>query len=160
MIHIRKYQPDDTEQMRHIWNQVVEEGVSFPQEEFLTAAEATTFFAEQTYTAVAEQEGTVVGLYILHPNNVGRCSHIANTSYAVEANARGQKIGEQLVKDSIIQAATHQFQLLQFNAVVATNTAAIALYNKLGFTQLAAIPNGFRLKDGRFTDIYPFYLEL
>ena len=160
MLTIRKYQTTDVEAMRQIWNQIVEEGLAFPQEEFLTADAAVSFFAEQTYTAVADYEGQIVGLYILHPNNVGRCSHIANTSYAVAAQQRGKKIGEQLVKDSIRQANDHHFQLLQFNAVVATNTTAIRLYNKLGFTQLAAIPNGFRLKDGSFTDIYPFYLEL
>ena len=160
MLIIRKYQTTDVEAMRQIWNQIVEEGFAFPQEEFLTVDAAVSFFAEQTYTAVADYDGQIVGLYILHPNNVGRCSHIANTSYAVAAQQRGKKIGEQLVKDSICQAKNHDFQLLQFNAVVATNTTAIRLYNKLGFTQLAAIPNGFRLKDGSFTDIYPFYLEL
>jgi Acetyltransferases len=160
MLTIRKYQTTDVEAMRQIWNQIVEEGLAFPQEEFLTTDAAVSFFAEQTYTAVADYDGQIVGLYILHPNNVGRCSHIANTSYAVAAQQRGKKIGEQLVKDSICQAKNHDFQLLQFNAVVATNTTAIRLYNKLGFTQLAAIPNGFRLKDGSFTDIYPFYLEL
>lgn len=45
--------------------------------------------------AVAEEDGKIYGLYILHPNNVGRCSHICNASYAVSSDARGRHIGEQ-----------------------------------------------------------------
>ena len=49
------------------------------------------------------------------------------------------------------------FGILQFNAVVKSNTAALHLYQKLGFQQLGAIPGGFRLKDGTFEDIIPHY---
>ena len=156
---IRNYQSADLDAMRKIWNQVVADSIAFPQEEPLSLAEAAAFFGEQTYTAVADEEGTIVGLYILHPNNVGRCGHIGNASYAVTSDQRGKKIGEQLVKDSLIQAANY-FRILQFNAVVATNLGAIHLYKKLGFTQLGTIPGGFRLNDGNYVDIHPFYIEL
>ena len=91
--------------MAEIWNQVVEDGVAFPQEEGLTGAEAAEFFAAQTVSAVAEDEqGNVKGLYILHPNNIGRVGHIANASYAVDRACRGEHIGELLVKDCLEQA--------------------------------------------------------
>ena len=99
-------------------------------------------------------------MYILHPNNIGRCGHIGNSSYAVAANQRGKKIGEKLVIDSIRQARLHGFSLLQFNAVVASNHGTIHLYKKLGFTQLGTIPKGFRLKNGSYEDIHPFYIEV
>ena len=77
-----------------IWNQVVEDGVAFPQTEPLTLEEGTAFFAKQTLTAVAvDEDGTVLGIYILHPNNIGRCGHIANASYAVARHARGRGVG-------------------------------------------------------------------
>ena len=77
-----------------IWNQVVEDGVAFPQTKPLTLAAGTAFFVEQTLTAVAvDEDGTVLGMYILHPNNIGRCGHLANASYAVERSARGRAWG-------------------------------------------------------------------
>ena len=159
-INIRAYQTTDLPAMCQIWNRIVEDGVAFPQEEFLTVESAEKFFAEQSYTAVAEEEQDILGLYILHLNNIGRCGHIGNSSYAVAANQRGKKIGEKLVIDSIRQARLHGFSLLQFNAVVASNHGAIHLYKKLGFTQLGTIPKGFRLKNGSYEDIYPFYIEV
>ena len=52
-IEIRKYENKDIQSMIKIWNQVVEEGVAFPQEECLTQETGEQFFAEQTYCGVA-----------------------------------------------------------------------------------------------------------
>ena len=49
---------------------------------------------------------------------------------------------------------------LQFNAVVEGNIHARHLYERLGFTQLGTIPRGFRMKDGSFANICPYYKEL
>lgn len=42
---IRAYLPKDVPAMAEIWNQVVEDGVAFPQLECLTAATGAAFFA-------------------------------------------------------------------------------------------------------------------
>jgi L-amino acid N-acyltransferase YncA len=157
---IRKYITSDVEAMCEIWNGIIMEGNAFPQEEILTKEEAETFFAEQSYTGVAVDGDQVVGLYSLHPNNVGRCGHIANASYAVRPGERGRQIGESLVLDSIQIAASLSFQILQFNAVVASNERAIKLYQKLGFEPLGRIPGGFRLPSGVYQDILLFYIRL
>ena len=115
----------------------------------------------QSFTGVAENEnGEIIGLYILHPNNVGRCAHICNASYAVKADLRGQHIGEKLVKHCMKTAKELGFKILQFNAVVKTNTAALNLYNKLGFVKLGVIPNGFLMPNGTYEDIIPHYIQL
>lgn len=161
-IIVRKYTQNDIADLRAIWNHVVEEGNSFPQNEPMDGQQAEHFFAEQSYTGVAQEPdtGEIVGLYILHPNNIGRCGHIANTSYAVKEGQRGKHIGERLVKDSMAVAASLSFRILQFNAVVATNKRAIHLYEKLGFTPLGAIPGGFKMNDNTYVDIIPFYINL
>ncbi|MCH5272353.1 MAG: GNAT family N-acetyltransferase [Lachnospiraceae bacterium] len=158
-ITVRHYEEQDIPEMLRIWNEVVEEGIAFPQEEPLTIQTGTRFFAEQTYCAVAADAETdkVYGLYILHPNNVGRCGHICNASYAVSSDSRGLHIGEKLVLDCLRQGKQHGFGILQFNAVVATNIHARHLYERLGFVQLGTIPKGFRMKDGRYEDICPYY---
>lgn len=107
----------------------------------------------------ADEDGKAYGMYILHPNNVGRCGHIANASYAVSSESRGLHIGEKLVRDCIAQAKAHGFGILQFNAVVATNIHARHLYERIGFKQLGTIPGGFRMDDGHYEDICPYYIE-
>lgn len=157
---IRDFQPDDLPQMIGIWNETVEDGNAFPQKETLDLKSGKEFFSSQSRTAVAIINNEIVGLYILHPNNVGRCNHICNASYAVKKAYRGRHIGEALVKDCVIQAKKTGFRILQFNAVVKTNLTALNLYKKLGFVQLGTIPNGFLMKDGHYEDIVPHYIEL
>lgn len=161
-IKVRKYTIQDTLAAIEIWNQVVEDGVAFPQEEMLNEETGREFFKEQSYTGIAydEESGEIAGLYILHPNNVGRCGHICNASYAVRRDVRGCHIGEKLVTHCLETAKTLGFKILQFNAVVRSNTYALRLYKKLGFVQLGIIPGGFRMKDGSYEDIIPHYYVL
>ena len=160
-MRIRTYTTGDLAPMIAIWNEVVEEGIAFPQEECLDEVSGAAFFASQTRAAVAEAEsGEILGLYILHPNNVGRCGHICNASYAVSPESRGVHVGEQLVRDCLKQAGRYGFRILQFNAVVESNFAARHLYEKLGFQQLGVIPGGFRMRDGRYENICPYFHEV
>lgn len=161
-LEVRKFQQQDIRGAIRVWNQVVEDGVAFPQLEFLDEQSGLEFFCEQSYTGVAydAESGELLGLYILHPNNIGRCGHICNASYAVSREARGQHVGETLVRHCLNMAKELDFQIMQFNAVVKSNTAALALYRKLGFVQLGVIPGGFLMKDGSYEDIVLHYYVL
>ena len=156
---IRQIQNDDLSEAVDVWNEVIREGIAFPQEDELDLKTGYEFFKSQSYTGVAVKDDMIVGVYILHPNNVGRCSHIANASYAVSEKFRGNHIGEKLIKDSIQKAKDLGFVILQFNAVVETNPAR-RLYERLGFKQLGVIPKGFRMNDGTLVSICPYYIEV
>ena len=95
---VREYKKEDVPAMRAIWNEVVAEGAAFPQTEELTPRQAEKFFVSQSSCGVAEdpEMGCIVGLYILHPNNVSRCGHIAKASYAVAENLRARRLYERL----------------------------------------------------------------
>ena len=155
--------PYDTKNVREaisIWNEIVREGIAFPQEEELDEITGDEFFKAQSFTGLAFDGDEVLALYILHPNNVGRCAHISNASYAVRSDVRGRHIGEIIVKDCIARARELGFRILQFNAVVATNIHARHLYQRLGFKELGTIPGGFRMPDGSFEDIVPQFITI
>lgn len=159
-VQVQAYRKEDLPAMQRIWNQVVETGLAFPQESPMDLEEAERFFSTQSFTGVAVVNGQVAGLYILHPNNVGRCAHIANASYAVASDLCGTGIGEALVRHSLEQGKKLHFRILQFNAVAADNRPAIHLYEKLGFVRIGIVPGGFRRQDDIFQDILLFYHSL
>ncbi|MDQ9807275.1 hypothetical protein RFX75_10705, partial [Acinetobacter baumannii] len=66
-VMMRSYEPTDARAAVTVWNEVVEDGVAFPQLELLTPEEGNAFFLEQSFTGIAEDEesGEIVGLYIL-----------------------------------------------------------------------------------------------
>lgn len=82
-ITVRAYIEQDIDEMIPIWNEVVEEGNYFPREQLLTSEEGGAMFASQTYVGVAVDSETneIYRLYVLHPNGMGRGSHICNTCY-------------------------------------------------------------------------------
>ena len=161
---IKPYEIQDIPPLTKLWNEIVLQHDSFPQSQPLRPAEAKDFFAMQTITACAFAETNgkrqMAGFYILHPNNPGHCSHIANASYGVAASFRGQGLGRLLVEHSLETARGHGFRALQFNAVVAENHAAIQLYLKLGFRIIGQIKEGYCKQDGSFVDTVLFIKEL
>ena len=159
-MEVREYKASELDEITKIWNEVVEDGIAFPQEEKLDFQSAEVFFASQSFTGVAADEGRIAGLYILHPNNVGRCGHICNASFAVSKDVRGKHIGEKLVLHCIGKARELGFGIIQFNAVVESNIHARHLYERLGFKTIGTVPKGFRMKDGHFENICLYYYEL
>ena len=161
-INIRKAVKSDYPAMVEIWNEVVEDGIAFPQLDLLDENSGAEFFGSQTYCAVAEntESHEILGLYILHPNNVGRCGHICNASYAVKSTCRGKGAGKVIVEHCLFIAKQKGFKVLQFNAVVASNVKAVKLYENLGFVKLGTVPKGFENKEGVFEDIILFYHTL
>ena len=161
-IIVKPYGAENVKPAIEIWNEIVRAGDAFPQEDELTEITGDEFFKAQSFTglAVDEDTGEILALYILHPNNVGRCGHISNASYAVRKDCRGRHIGEIIVKHCIDKARELGFRILQFNAVVATNIHARHLYQRLGFKELGIIPGGFRMPDGTFADIVPQFISL
>lgn len=161
-IEIRAYEEKYAADAARIWNRVITDGVAFPREVTYDNGEAHEFFSSQDFTGIAVDADTdkPLGVYILHPNFVGRCGHICNTSYAVSVDARGHGVGEALVRHSAQKAKETGYRILQLNAVVSFNYAALALYKKVGFVAMTPIPDGFRLADGTYTDIIPHYFVL
>ena len=106
MLKIEEFKKEYVKDAISIWNDIVEDGIAFPQKEALDEKSGTEFFNSQSFTGIAidTDSNEVVGLYILHPNNVGRCGHISNASYAVKKSKRGMHIGEFLVKDCLAKA--------------------------------------------------------
>ncbi len=156
-ITFRSYREEDIPVLTQMWNDVLTDGAYFPGEELYNEKDFAAFLAQQTQVRCILAGGKIAGYYILHPNNIGRCSHIANASYLIDKRLRGQHIGEKLVADSLMEAGKNGFRGMQFNAVVSENYPALRIYRKLGFQTVGTVPGGFRLKDGRYVDMYVMY---
>ena len=109
---------------------------------------------------VAERDGQVLGCYRLAPNQMGPGNHVANGSYMVAPQARGQGIASTLCEHSLEQARQAGFTAMQFNAVVASNTTAVRLWQRHGFRIVGQVPGAFRHAQLGPTDIYVMHSML
>lgn len=159
-IIFQTYKKKDISNLKNIWNDILLDGNYFPGENLYEDKEFETMLKAQSAVTCILIDRKVAGYYVLHPNNIGRCHHVANASYAISKEYRGKKLAEPLVRQSIEQAKELGFRGLQFNAVVVENLAAIHTYQKIGFDIIGTIPGGYRLKNGIYSDMLIMYLPI
>lgn len=159
-IEFRSYNNENLEKMRMMWNDIIEDGVAFPGTDLLSKEIFNQMISQQDAVNCMFVDEILAGYYILHPNNIGRCSHVANASYVLDKTMRGKHLGKYLVEHSIKTAKELNFRGMQFNAVVESNKPALHIYKSLGFKEVGMIPQGFMLKDGNYSNMYILYLSL
>jgi L-amino acid N-acyltransferase YncA len=96
----------------------------------------------RTVVAV-DPDGSVLGTAKLGPNHLGPGAHIAGASFMVDPGQAGRGVGRALGAHVLELARAEGYRAMQFNAVVATNTRAVALWRSLGFEVLGTLPEGF-----------------
>jgi L-amino acid N-acyltransferase YncA len=92
----------------------------------------------------ADEDGAVVGSAKMGPNRGGNGSHVATASFMVAPAAQGRGVGRALGEDAIAWARDAGYRAMQFNAVVESNTPAVALWQSLGFEIVGTVPEAFR----------------
>ena len=94
-------------------------------------------------TLVAVDGGEVVGTAELHPNQPGPGSHVANAGFMVDSRHAGRGVARAMCAYVLDAARAEGYRAMQFNAVVETNTRAVALWEAFGFDILATVPEAF-----------------
>ncbi|MBT2382291.1 GNAT family N-acetyltransferase [Streptomyces sp. ISL-11] len=113
----------------------------------------------RTVVAV-DDDGTFLGTAKMNPNHMGPASHIASASFMVRPEHSGRGVGRALGEETLAWARAEGYRAMQFNAVVETNTRAVALWKSLGFTVIGTLPEGYRLPDGSYTGLHIMHLAL
>ncbi len=109
---------------------------------------------------VAEDDGRILGSAKMGPNRPAQGAHVGTASFMVGSAARGRGVGRALAEHMVAWHREHGFRGIQFNAVVATNTSAVRLWESLGFETIGLVPGAFRLPSGEYVDLHVMYLPL
>jgi ribosomal protein S18 acetylase RimI-like enzyme len=151
----------DREVIWNIFHQIVAAGDTYAFDPEMSREDALAYwFRADTQTYVAEKGGSVVGTYILRPNQLGPGSHVANAAFMVAPGAQGLGVGRRMAEHCLSEARQMGFRAMQFNFVVSTNTPAIHLWKQLGFKIVGTLPGAFRHPEKGFVDVYVMYRSL
>jgi L-amino acid N-acyltransferase YncA len=161
MLAIREASTHDNDPIWEIFRAVVATGDSYAFDPEIPREEGLAYwFHSGTRTYVAESEGRVVGTYILRPNQPALGSHVSNAAFMVSPSARGRGIGRAMGEHCLLEARRLGYRAMQFNFVVSTNTAAVRLWERLGFTVVGTLPGAFRHRTLGFVDAYVMFQTL
>jgi L-amino acid N-acyltransferase YncA len=113
----------------------------------------------RTVVAVDDAD-TVIGTAVCHPNHGGPGSHVATASFMVDPDHAGRGAGRALGEHVVAQARADGYRAMQFNAVVETNTWAVALWRSLGFEVLTTVPEAFHHPVKGYVGLHIMYQRL
>lgn len=111
-------------------------------------------------TFVAVDDGVVLGSATCGPNRPGRGSHVSTGSFMVAPSARGRGVGRLLGEHVVAWSREKGYRSVQFNAVVETNTVAVALWRSLGFEIIGTVPEAFDSRSHGLVGLHVMHLRL
>jgi L-amino acid N-acyltransferase YncA len=161
-VEIRPATAEDWPLIWPFFAQIVAAGQTYAYPEDLTSSAARSLWmaASPDRTVVAVQGGTVLGSAKMGPNRPGRGAHIGTASFMVDPAHTGRGVGRALGRYIVDQCRTDGYHGIQFNAVVETNHAAVALWLSLGFQIMATIPEAFDHRERGLVGLHVMYQKL
>jgi L-amino acid N-acyltransferase YncA len=160
MIAIRLAQPEDFDAIWEIFHRVVQGGDTYVYDPGTTKDQARAIWIDSGTPYVALADDRIVGTYVLRANRPGFGAHVANASYMVSPDFHGRGIGKIMCEHSLEEARKAGFLAMQFNFVVSTNEAAVALWKKCGFQIVGTAPKAFRHKQLGLVDAFVMHRYL
>lgn len=163
---IREATPDDWPGIWPFMRQIVTAGETYAWDPGISEERArSTWFRWRddprgcTLVAV-DADGAVLGTAETGPNYGGHGAHVAGASFMVDPARSGRGVGRALGERVLRRNAEAGFRAMVFNAVVETNTGAVALWRSLGFEVLATIPGAFRHPVRGYVGLHVMYRPL
>lgn len=144
-----------------VFRAVVSLGDTYPYPPDTSEDEARAIWLTASHTvSVARLDGAIVGTAYYKPNLPGLGDHVANAGWMVHPDFRGRGIGRRFAEYVLEEARSAGFLAMQFNAVVATNIGALALWQSLGFEIVGTVPDAFRHARRGLTPVHVMYRRL
>ncbi|MFC7403763.1 GNAT family N-acetyltransferase [Georgenia alba] len=152
----------DWQQVWSFFEEIVRDGETYAYPADLSSAEAEQLWTAKSpgQTVVYESGGQILGSALMGPNRPGRGSHVGTASFMVSSAARGRGVGRELGEYVIAWHREHGYRAIQFNAVVETNTAAVQLWQSLGFRIIGTVPEAFDSQTHGLVGLHVMHLPL
>lgn len=161
MISIRQAKPEDDADIWSILEPMIRAGETYALPRSLSREEGLAYWHGTCNTVfVAEEDGVVLGTYILRANQQGGGSHVSNCGYVTAPSAMGRGVASAMCRDSIVRAAAAGFRAMQFNFVVSTNERAVNLWKRHGFEIVGTLPKVFFHPTLGYVDAFVMFRSL
>jgi ribosomal protein S18 acetylase RimI-like enzyme len=162
VIEIREYREADWPAIWPILEETVRAGQTYTFSPHSTEEQIRSAWVDvpaKTFVACA-RDGAILGTYFIKANQPGLGAHVCNCGYVVGCGSQGKGIASLMCEHSQRVALEMGFRSMQFNFVVSTNTRAIRLWERLGFSVVGRLPGAFRHAQLGYVDALVMFKQL
>ena len=179
---IRPATDADRDAIWNIFHEVVAAGDTYALDPNISREDALAYwFAPGTHTYVAEGDAVGEGDSLpgtptaslqsperdncSAPTSCGLTNRVAGRTSPTQDSwsqraLGGRGLGRAMAEHCLSEARRLGFRAMQFNYVISTNTAAIRLWQDLGFEIVGTLASAFRHPDKGYVDVYVMYRSL
>jgi L-amino acid N-acyltransferase YncA len=157
-MQLRLASPSDHPQIWSVLAPVFRAGQTYAVPRDISEAEAIALWcAQPKATYVAFDGDHILGTYYIKTNAQGGGAHVCNCGYVTAEAARGKGVARAMCLHSQDEARGLGYRAMQFNLVLASNAAAVALWHKLGFETVGRLPDAFDHPSAGLVDAHVMY---
>jgi ribosomal protein S18 acetylase RimI-like enzyme len=161
VISIRNAKPEDDSGIWSILEPMIRAGETYDLPRSLSREEALAYWhGAGNEVFVAEEDGAVVGTYVLRANRQGGGAHVSNCGYVTAPFATGRGVASAMCRDSMARASAAGFRAMQFNFVISTNERAVNLWKHHGFEIVGTLPKAFLHPTVGYVDVFVMFRVL
>lgn len=158
---IRAARTDDAAALWSVMEPIIRAGETYALDPRMSEDEALGYWlASDKETFVAEEDGVILGTYVMRPNQAGGGRHVCNCAFMTSAHATGRGIARQMCEHAIDHARSQGYKAMQFNFVVSTNERAVRLWQSLGFGIVGRLPRAFEHPTHGYVDALVMFRPL
>lgn len=155
---IRGARDDDWPALWPILRQVIRAGETYAIDRQISEGAARALWVTAPRACyLAERDGRILGTFYIKTNHPGGGAHVCNCGYIVDEAARGQGVAAAMCAHSQAEALTLGYLAMQFNLVLATNTDALRLWQRMGFDIVGTLPRAFDHPQAGLVDAHVMY---
>ena len=143
-LKLRVADPEDGPDLWDILRPAFRAGDSYAVDCDISQSAALRYWTEgekTTYLAIRSDQA--LGSYYRRPNQPGGGAHVCNCGFVTHPQARNQGIARTMLEHALKTAKAAGYSAMQFNFVLASNAAAIHLWQSYGFAEVGRLPRAF-----------------
>lgn len=144
-----------------IWDMlrpVFRAGQTYAVDPEISREEALAYWLDQ-HVYLAE-DGAPLGTFYIQRNRPGGAAHYCNCGFVTAEAAQGKGVARAMLEFALVEAKRLGFTGMVFNFVVASNTRAVALWQRYGFEEVGRVPEAFKPLGGEPSDALVMFRRL
>lgn len=140
-MNVRDVTPADHDVIWAMLEPVFRSGETYAIDRDISRKDALSYWTSAACYII--EDDTALGTFYIRRNQAGGGAHVCNAGFVTADRASGKGVARTMLDHALREARRLGYEAMQFNFVLASNTRAIDIWLRAGFTEIGRQPRAF-----------------